>query len=113
MYDPTVYSTKSVKIRGIEYKIQAVLATKPAIDFEEPTFGQIKEIYVVESSVYFYIRELDILEYSEHYSAYVTAISLTQNMVKLTSIASYLPLSPYALTLYPGRLYLVPKFVIR
>ena len=47
---------------GVKYKVDAVVAIKPATEFEEPTFGKIKEIYVVQSSVYFYIQSLDTLE---------------------------------------------------
>lgn len=108
------YSTKSVEVNGVTYKIGVVLATKPATGFEEePSFGQIKEIYVVESSVYFYLQALDTLEYSQHYCTYITATTLTFSLVKLQSIASYLPLSPYSLSKFPGRLCLAPKFIFR
>ena len=91
-------STNSVKVNGIMYKTKAVSATKPAIDYEEPSFGQIREIYVVNSSVYFYVQALDTLDYSEHYCVYITAKTLTYNLVPLQSVASYLPLSPYTFT---------------
>ena len=106
-------STNSVKVNGVVYKTQAVLATKPPNDFEDTTFGQIKEIYVVNSAVYFYLQVLDTLDYSQHYSAYITKTTLTFHMVELQSVASYLPLSPYSLTAYSSCLCLIPKFIIR
>ena len=98
---------------GVTYKTKAVVATKPAIDFGQPSFGQIREIYVVKSSVYLYIQALDILDYSEHYCTFVTTGSLTFELVQLKSIASYLPLSPHSLSAYPGHLCLTPKFILR
>ena len=77
------HSTKAVEMSGVKYKVDAVVAIKPATEFEEPTFGKIKEIYVVQSSVYFYIQSLDTLEYSEHYFTYVTTSTLTFTMVSI------------------------------
>lgn len=107
------YSTKAVEANGVHYKIGAVLATKPATDLEEPSFGQIKEIYVVQCTVYFYLQTLDTLDYSDHYCTYITTSTSTFTLVELKSIASYLPLSPYSCRAFPGRLCLLPKFIIK
>ena len=47
-----------MEVNGVTYKKQALLATRPASDFEDPSFGQIKEIYVAGISVYFYMQEM-------------------------------------------------------
>ena len=66
------YSTSSVKIGGSEYKPLAILAIKPATDFENPSFGEIKDILIIDNGIYFYVHTLDIIEYSEHYCAFIT-----------------------------------------
>jgi hypothetical protein len=91
----------------------AVLAVKPAIDFEEPIFGQIQEIYVVNLAVYFYIQILETTDYCEHYCTFITKKTPVFKLVDLQTIASYLPLSPHSLSAYPGSVCLIPKFIIR
>jgi hypothetical protein len=53
----------------VSYKRQWLfwLLNLAAIDFEEPIFGQIQEIYVVYLAVYFYIQILETTDYCEHY----------------------------------------------
>ena len=42
-----------------------ILAIKPPEDIEDPLFGQIKDIYIIDDKVYFYVCVLDTLEYSD------------------------------------------------
>lgn len=104
--------TNSVEVSGITYKRAVAVALKPTIDFQEPSFGQIQEIYVAGSSTYFYIKELETKEYNEHYCVYVTNNKRTFRLVNLQSISSYLPLSLHKLVAFPCCLCLVPKFLI-
>ena len=49
----------------------AVMVVSPTTSFEEPTFGEAQEMYVVNSAdVYLYVKILCAEEYSHHYSAY-------------------------------------------
>ena len=107
-----VNSVKSVEFDGVEYKKQALVAIKPTTDFEEPSFGLIKEIYAAGSTLYFYIQEMETEDYSEHYCVYV--ITNTQNfrLISIDSIVSYLPLSTHKLAAFPGYLCTIPKFKI-
>ena len=89
-----------------------ILAIKPPEDFEDPLFGQIKDIYIIDDKVYFYVCVLDTLEYSEHYCASIAHVSSTYSMVPHTQLASYLPLKGHKLNSYPNCFFIVPKFVI-
>ena len=57
----------ALTLNGVTYKTKAAVALKPIMDFEDPRFGQIIEVYVAGSSVYFYVQELDTEEFNEHY----------------------------------------------
>ena len=101
-----------MEVNGIVYKTKAFVATKLTTDFEEPSFGVIGEIYVVGSSIYFYVQEMETMEYNEHYCVYVICTTQHFELVNLDSIKSYLPLSSHKLAAFPGSLCTIPKFKI-
>lgn len=92
--------------------MKAVVSLKPSTDFEDPKFGQIQEIYVAGSSVYFHVKELDTKEFNEHFCMYITSATQTFKLIDLQSTASYLPLSPYKIATFPSTLCIIPKFII-
>jgi hypothetical protein len=53
-----------VEINGSTYKTQVLVAIKPSTPSEEPLFGLILEIYVVGSSIHFYMQEMETMEYT-------------------------------------------------
>ena len=44
-----LFSSSWVKLDGVTYKEDAVILLKPGTDLEHPTFGQIKELYIVNN----------------------------------------------------------------
>lgn len=96
-------STKSVEVNGVTYKIGAVLATKPATDFDLKRFTWFSHLFTFTYKQW--------IHWTTHYCVHVTTTTLTFALVKLQSIASYLTLTPYSLSNFPGRLCLVPKFI--
>lgn len=62
-------STNDVCIRGVSYSTKDVLVLGKT-DLEEPSFGMIENIYVVEHMKFFEIAELDITDYNPHINAF-------------------------------------------
>ena len=107
------FSSPWVKVNGITYKESVIVALKPGTDLDDPTFGQIRAIYICDNSIYANVRVLLTEEYSEHYCVYVLSYSQEYVMTALSSVASYMPLSPYNLISFPNNICVSPKFIIR
>lgn len=107
------HSTSSVKVGGSEYKLLSILAIKPAKGFEDPSFGQVKDIFIIDGTAYFYVRVLDVIEYSEHYCAFITRVSSAYTLVQHANLGSHLPFQAHKLSSYPNCLCFVSKFIIR
>ena len=101
-------------IRGITYKKHAVMVVSPTTRFEEPTFGDVQEIYIVNSTdVYLYVQILHTEEYNHHYSAYVTKRTQGYHLIHIEQFVSHVPLHTHKICSLPHCLCIIPKFVLK
>lgn len=107
------HSTSSVKVGSSEYKPRMILALEPPQEFEEPVFGQIQEIYIIEGKLYFYVCILETVEYSDHYCAFITKVTESHSTISHLQLPTFLPLTCHKLISYPRHICVVPKFMIR
>ena len=58
---------------------------------EFPIFGKLTDIYMVNSSVSFYVQVLDTLQFNHHFHCYVIKPSSEMLIVKHSELHSFLP----------------------
>ncbi len=46
-------STPSVKVGSIEYKEDTIVVIQPKKEFEDPIFGDIKQIFIINNKLFF------------------------------------------------------------
>ena len=112
MHNTLLCSPKWVTIRGITYKKSAVMVVSPATTFDEPKFGQIQDVFVINrQDVYMYVQIMDTEEYSNHFAAYVVRHTYSFRLISFDEFVSYLPLHMHKISSFPAAVCVVPKFI--
>jgi len=109
-----IHSPKWVTIHGVTYKKSAVMVVSPATTFEEPTFGKIQEVFVINrKDVYLYVQIMDTEDYSHHFAAYVVRQSSSFKLIPFHQFVSYLPLHTHKISSFSAAVCIVPKFILK
>jgi len=107
----TICSPKWVTVHGVTYKKPGVMVVSPATTYEDPTFGQIEKVFVVNcSDVYFYVQIMDTHEYNPHFSAYI-ARDTPSWLIAYHQFVSYLPLHMHTISSISPAICIVPIFI--
>ena len=64
-----------MKVHGILYKSHCVVVTGRDDDEVDPQFGQIEDVIIVNSEVYFNVKLFETCQFSDHYQSYVVTFT--------------------------------------
>ena len=95
-----------------DYSVMVVSPTTRRIH-SPSTFGEVQEIYVVNSiDVYLYVEILHTEGYNHHYSAYVTKRTQEYHLIHVEQFVSHVPLHTHKICSLPHCPCIIPKFVL-
>lgn len=91
MLSPHTNRTSWVKKNGLLYKPSCAVVLR--IENDYPLFGQVQNIYVVDSNdVFLSVKLLVTFDYYAHCHAYLVSVSHTIETVRISSLFSVFPL---------------------
>ena len=104
-------STPPVKVGSTEYKEDTIVVIQPKKEFEDPIFGDIKQIFIINNKLYFYVGKHSTIEYNEHYCAYISKPSSCLELVQHVNLGSHIPLQHHTHWQFPNCCLILPKYI--